>query len=149
MRSVEPPTKAAECSLQHPEFEPGFLAHQLRRPGRGPDELDANVADAGDAADRRLDFPRHRGGYRTGGSRQRHLDIDDAPFLDDQLVNETELDKIHRDFRIAHRLQRFEDRSHQRRIVFPSARPFDLLVGGGRVWFEVEWIANHLPTPSS
>src|SRR5947199_14430 len=93
-----------------PEFEPGFLAHAVAVPGRGPDQLDPRLCHAGDTADRGLDLARHALRDRAGRGRQRHLDIDDAALLDVQLVAQPEIDEVDRDLRVADGLPRLQPR---------------------------------------
>src|SRR5271169_2979203 len=133
---------------QHAELEPRLLGHSLRTPRWRPDELDPNIIDAGNGPDRRFDLARHARGDRASGCRQCHFDINCTAPLDDQLVDQTELDEIHRDFRIPDGLQRGEHRGHQRQVVLASFRSLDLVIGGGCVRRKIERIAIHLPTPS-
>ena len=51
------------------EFEPGLFAHLLRPPRGRPDELDADIGDTGDGADRCFDLAGHARGDRAGGGR--------------------------------------------------------------------------------
>ena len=56
---------------------------------------------------------------------KRHLDKDDAALLDQQLIDQSEIDDVDRDFRVADGLQRLEHRLQQLGIVF-ALRPLDV-----------------------
>ena len=62
---------------------------------------------------------------------KRHLDINSTALLDDELVDQPELDEVHRDFRVADGLQGFQHRPHQRQIVFASLGSLDFVIGAG------------------
>src|SRR6185437_7308136 len=58
---------------------------------------------------------------------QGHLDIDDAVFVGDELVDEAELDDVHGNVRIVHRAHRLEHALGQSRVVLARGRTLDLL----------------------
>src|SRR5882757_2818888 len=110
--------KANQCRLfsreqanasPHIEDEARLVGHPVRRPRRLPDQIDVDQADAGNAGDRvlhhRRQFPRRRAVWR----RQRHLDVHGAVVLDVDLVDQTKLIDVSRNFRIEHGLQRGDD----------------------------------------
>src|SRR5882757_156613 len=93
----------------HIEYEACLVRHPVRRPGRIPDQIDIDDADAGDAGDRVLDHLRQLSGGGTVRRRQRHLDVHGAVVLDVDLVDQAKLVDIGRNFRIEHGLQRGHD----------------------------------------
>src|SRR2546430_44843 len=65
----------------------------------------------------------------AGRRRQRHLDIDGAIALDDELVDQAEIDEVYRQLGIAHRLQRFEDPRLERAVLVAFGWALDVAFG--------------------
>ena len=104
----------------HTQFHAAFFGNHILIPGRIPDKFDLRIIDSLDRHDACLGIRRDHRAHATPGSRQSHFDHRHglaSLILDEAVVNQTEIDDIHRDFRIVDRLQLRPDLFFERGVL--------------------------------
>src|SRR6476620_11141240 len=96
--------KKARKNSDHPELHPAGFADHALVPRRIPDELNVGLVYAVDRKDLALGVVRDRRAHSAAGCGQRHFDVHlraaFGPLRELAIINQSEIDDVHRDFRI-------------------------------------------------